>query len=129
VVLFALKELAGIKDPSKTRAKQLLVMLHYVFWAAVMPPFAAMILDELVGKVYKELSAAEKANKPLDLGWLHVEPVSVNKILRTLTWWRAEGKTAVDFRSALPTRLLVFGSLHAVKRVCFYGRLTFTFQN
>ncbi|KAF9055350.1 hypothetical protein BDZ89DRAFT_1055943 [Hymenopellis radicata] len=103
IVLFSLKELATFKDPeSSKRAKHLLVMLHYVFWASLMPPLAGRILDEMVERVSDQVSAAVANDKPLDIGWLYIEPHSCKQILQSLKWWRTDGKTAVTYEKMIP---------------------------
>lgn len=100
--MFSLNELAGISNKKSKRAKHLLLMLHYVYLAFVMPPLAARILDEMVERVYQQLSHAVQTGSALDVGWLYVQPDSCRVILDRLDWWRTDGKTAVDFEDMIP---------------------------
>jgi hypothetical protein len=105
VVLYALKELSTIRDikGNFTRWQDLMAMVHYVYWAAVMPPRAGQILDEFVERVFIALTEAKKKNEPVSEGWIFIEPTTCAAVLESLTWWRAYGKTAMSFKDMLPS--------------------------
>ncbi|KAF9055371.1 hypothetical protein BDZ89DRAFT_1055971 [Hymenopellis radicata] len=112
VIMFALQELATLQDTGTPRAKHLLVMLHYVYWASVMPPLAARILDEFLHRVHEQVSKAAKAGSALDLDWLYVEPNSCEKICERLEWWLSDkARTAVPFNEMLTAETDIHGDI------------------
>ncbi|KAF9055355.1 hypothetical protein BDZ89DRAFT_1055951 [Hymenopellis radicata] len=104
IVQLALNELSLLENPNAPRARHLLVMLHYVYLATVMPPLAVRILAELTERVDKLLSLAVKRGIPLNLGWLHVAADSCVGILNTVKWWLTTGKTVVTYADMLTRR-------------------------
>ncbi|KAJ7578709.1 hypothetical protein C8J56DRAFT_968871 [Mycena floridula] len=102
LVLFALQEISTFDNHSTGRSKELLVMLHYLFWAGIMPPFARRALDETVETVYTELLGVTSKSEPLDLSWLYIDLSTCQRIRTSLQWWRTEGKTALSYDSMLP---------------------------
>ncbi|KAJ7597888.1 hypothetical protein C8J56DRAFT_1159677 [Mycena floridula] len=102
IVMFTLEELSTFQNFSSGRPRQLLVMLHYVYWAAVMPPYTAKTLDKMIEVVCDEVEAAVNQSTPMDLGWVYVELKSCKAILESLRWWRTSGKKALEFDEILP---------------------------
>ena len=95
LVLFSLHELSTIpSEEHKThhRARELLVMLHYLYWATVMPPCAHATMVAMMEHVCDTLKPCTQGDiKPLDLSWLHIPEMSIEPLLHDIKWWLAEG--------------------------------------
>ena len=105
--MFAVEELSRI-DPkthaTDDRARQLLLMIHYTYWATVMPPLAHSTMLETMCAVVKVLRIAVVGKAPVDLPWLFIAKESVNPILKELQWWLGPAQKEVQFQAMLQER-------------------------
>lgn len=102
IALSALEELS--RQPSTSRRGQdLLTLLHYLFWGAVMPPLARRVMDGLLDRVYAQLEEAQAKNAAMDLGWLYIEPITGKAMLERLAWWKGPGRDALSFETMTAT--------------------------
>lgn len=107
VILFAIEELSHI-DPTThavdVRARQLLLMIHYTYWATVMPPLAHATMLETMRAIIKVLRIAVVGKASVDLPWLFIAKESVNPILKELQWWLGPAQKEVQFQYMLQKR-------------------------
>lgn len=123
VVLYALEELSTIplpNHPTDARARELLVMLHYVYWATVrsltlvflsifteylqvMPPSARRTLTAHLRQIHDNLNACAHEQRPLSLSWLHIELAALGPSLERLAWRLGEGQEALSFETMVTT--------------------------
>ncbi|KAJ7586341.1 hypothetical protein C8J56DRAFT_103668 [Mycena floridula] len=99
------EELSAIETAASERTKEILLMLNYLFWAQVMPPLAARVLDEILFKVRDKVLSVISNSVALDMGWLYVEADYCQSILESLEWWCNEGKTIASFEQAVSQNL------------------------
>jgi hypothetical protein len=112
VMLFALEELAGVpasQVKTHPRARELLAMLHFAFWAAIMPLSAYDTLIAWITRVRDALRACAEAGSPLQTDTLYMESAAVEPVLAEVEWWLGPGKDAVSPDSLLANKKCVSG--------------------
>jgi hypothetical protein len=99
VVLYALNEISHVplnNQQSDARVKDLLLMLHFLYWAVTMPPKAHRLMMTTIEAVTEMLQSVAKDDGPLDLPWIYMESGTVHALLPKLRYWLGPGQTAVD---------------------------------
>lgn len=89
-----ISRLPASEQPTGPRAKELFLMIHYVFWGTTMPPAAHDVLHRLLIDLYQRLKTLSDKGKALDLDWAYPDPKTTAAIVPRLKWWIDEGKTA-----------------------------------
>lgn len=84
------------EQSTSPRAKELFLMMHYVFWGTTMPPAAHDVLHRLLIHLHDRLKALSDKGEALDLDWAYADPETTNAIVPRLKWWIDEGKTVMS---------------------------------
>ncbi|KDQ18535.1 hypothetical protein BOTBODRAFT_185105 [Botryobasidium botryosum FD-172 SS1] len=108
IVHMALDELSKIPSSVRAddpRAKDLFLMLHYVYWGTTMPPAANAILEEQLSGLYSSVKQAAKKGEALERDWLYVDHKTAESVVPKLKFWIKKGKTATTFRDILPSKI------------------------
>ncbi|KDQ18534.1 hypothetical protein BOTBODRAFT_28921 [Botryobasidium botryosum FD-172 SS1] len=108
LVLTTLDELSKIPStarPKNSRAKDLLLMLHYVYWGTTMPPAANAILEEQLNALYESVKQVVEKGEALERDWLYVDAKTVESLIPKLKFWIEKGKTTTTFQKILPDKI------------------------
>lgn len=90
IILDTIQELSRMSSSdgsTNPRARDLLVMLHYVYWGTVVPPSATATLDAQVRRLCEKLETAHKEGG-LDEAWIYIDKETVTAMIPKMKWWR-----------------------------------------